>query len=126
MDHPGPIQPPNMPQRVNVVESASDRWAAKAFHRMLGETYRALRNELEENEDIVLEYYTPSGERIELNQVGYPPNSDMLIFQGYGEYGRLCQVLARASVLQMMFRIVTLSEGTESRPIGFEYKPPGV
>ena len=115
---------PNIHQRVNVVSSAEGQEAAKTFHRMLARWYRALRSSAQENEEVILEYHTPAGERIEVNQAGHPPDSDMLIIQGVDADGRLCQALARASVLQVMYRIVPRQAGAERRPIGFEYRTP--
>lgn len=117
------LSPPNVsstPHRVSVADSAADRDSAKAFHRMIEQRYKALRNDLEEREEVILEYHTPAGERIVLNQVTHPRNTEVLIYQGHGMDGSLCQVLARSPGLHLLFRIVTLpEEASERSPIGF-------
>jgi hypothetical protein len=114
-----PISQP--PQRVIVSSSGADREAAQAFKDMLGQWYRTLLASLEEGEDLLLEYHTPSGELINVNNVSYVRDTDMLIFQGHGADGNVCQMLVRAPSLHMMFRIVARAdEEAERRPIGFD------
>lgn len=119
MDLPPPTMP-STPQRVSIADSAADRDSAKAFHRMIEQRYKALRNDLAEGEDVILEYHTPAGDRIVLNQITHPRNTDVLIYQGHGVDGSLCQVLTRSSSLHLLFRIVALpEEAPERSPIGF-------
>ena len=101
--------------------------AAQAFKEMLRLRYRALEKKLEEGQDLVLEYHTPSGDRIRVNQVFHVLGTDMLILQGYG-YDRIwCEILVQAPNLHTMFRIVSLPEQpAERRPIGFvSFNPQG-
>jgi hypothetical protein len=118
--HQTPI--PQPPQRVVVSSSAADREAAEAFKEMLKVWDRTLRDSLKEGQDLILEYHTPAGERIIVNNVTHVVDTDIMILQGYGvrEEG-LCQMLVRAPNLHAMFRIVALpDEAAERRPtIGF-------
>ena len=115
-----PPVPPNLPQRVSVADSAADRAAAHAFTEMLRLRYQALQNKLQQGQDLILEYHTPSGERITVTHVFHVLETDMMIFQGHGELGGWCEMLTRAPNIHMVFRIVArLEEAPERKPIGF-------
>jgi hypothetical protein len=87
--------------------------------QMFGERYRALLAECGENETLIMEYHTAAGERLLLEQVAYPPDTDMLVIQGHDAQGNVYQILAKARAVQMLFRFVPLDPGEARKPVGF-------
>ncbi len=68
-----------------------------------------------------MELHTPAGEIIRVQDVGYYRDTDALIFQGFDRANNLCQIIAKVQGLQVLFRILTISEEdpAQKRPIGF-------
>jgi hypothetical protein len=118
-----PYIPPT-PSKATVGSAAvADEEAARGFHHMVEEHYKRLRKELEEGQDLILEFHSPAGYVIRINQIGRI--SDSLIFQGHNQLGELCQALARPASLVVMFRFVTLrAEEPPRPPVGFSLDYP--
>ena len=118
-----PINPPRMPpvpQSVNIVDDYHAAESARAFHKLLGRRYQGLKADIEENQDVLLEYHAATGERLILDQISYVHDTDVLVLQGHDSLGQLCQIVSRSHGIQVMFRIVTLTdERPERKPIGF-------
>ena len=110
---------PNFPTQVSVqTTEAADRLAAERFHRTIEERHAQVRNELDEGQDLILEYHTPAGEIIQINR--FAQYKDVLLCQGHNPAGELCQILARPSGLHLMYRFVSLpTEEPQRTPIGF-------
>lgn len=110
----------SVPRQVTVVGNPAEQGLAKGLFAMFRERYRTLRDSCGENETLAMEYHTAAGERIALLRVAYPSDTDMLVLEGLDYEGHLCQVLAKAHVVQVLFRFVPLTDPEAKRkPIGF-------
>lgn len=115
-----PPQPPmNFPRQVSVT-NFPDRESAEAFHRKLRIRESGLNADLKENEIVVMEVHTLAGEQIRVRDVGYYRDTDALMFEGFDPDDNLCQIIAKVQGLQVLFRVLTVSEEEPApRRIGF-------
>lgn len=81
-----------------------------------------LQADLDTNEDLVLEYQSPSGERLAVEEVAYYADTeDTLFFQGYDSSGNLCQVIVPVQSVNVLFRVLKVERHERQRKrIGFE------
>ncbi len=114
-----PQSPMDFPRQVSVT-NFPDRESAEAFHRKLRIRESGLNADLKENEIVVMEVHTMAGERILVRDVGYYRDTDALMFEGFDRDNNLCQIIAKVQGLQVLFRVLTVSEQEPApRRIGF-------
>ncbi len=107
----------NLPQSVRV----TNRLTAEDMYRKIKVRESAILNDLNENEELVVEYLTPTGRVIRIRDVGYYRDTpDLLFLVGNDVSGDECQVIAPVQSVQTVFSIITVKDRQpERRRIGF-------
>jgi hypothetical protein len=91
------------------------------------EQYEALQAEAqiwqetdpEKRYEVAIEYHTPSGEEIRVNNVYVNPRLGTLHIEGWDEDGSPCDVVAHPQNAPLILRLRLLPPGDEPRPVGF-------
>ena len=91
---------------------------ANWFHERLQRTVAKAQTNLEENQQLQLEYYTPAGELIVIEDVGYW-NPDMILLYGVDQRENHCTVVINKQCAQFVLRVVPKSPEKPGRHIGF-------
>lgn len=108
----------NLPQPVRV----TNRLTAEDLYERVKVREAAILGDLNENEDLLVEYLTPTGRIIRIRDIGYYRDiDDLLLLVGNDLVsGDECQVIAPVQIVQMVFSIITVKDGPpERRRIGF-------
>jgi hypothetical protein len=113
----------NPPPRINLPQSVhvTNRLSGEDLYRMIKVRESAILDDLDDNEELIAEYLTPTGRIIRIRDVGYYRNiPDLLFLVGNDVSGDECQVIAPVQSVQMVFSIITVKDRPpERRPIGF-------
>jgi hypothetical protein len=105
-----------IPQYVSVANllSAEELWKRLRLRE------ENIWNDLNGDQVLLMEYHSPTGERIRVDQVGYYEDADALLLGGTDGAGNECQIVASPVGLHIVFRIVEFTERQEPRRrVGF-------
>jgi hypothetical protein len=113
----------NPPPIGNLALSArlKNRLTGEDFHRMIRVRESRILDDLNDNQELRVEYLTPTGRIIRIRDVGYYRDvPDLLLLIGNDVSGDECQVIAPVQSVQMVFSITTVKDRPpERRRIGF-------
>lgn len=107
----------NLPQPVRVNNFADP---TADFFRMLQELYRELDAKRNEDQAVLMLCYSPAGTSLQIQNVRFREGYAAVIFDVYDENGDSWYMVAQPQTVQVLMRIVTLSDPTKRRPIGFQ------
>ncbi|MBV9455379.1 MAG: hypothetical protein JOZ19_14900 [Rubrobacter sp.] len=91
------------------------------------EQYETLQNEAQrwhvadpdKSYEVAIEYHTPAGEEIRVNNVCVHPHFGTLQIEGWDEDGSPCDVVAHPQSASLILRLRLLPPGDEPIPVGF-------
>src|SRR5215210_7709425 len=95
------------------------------------EQYKALQGEAQKRQEadpekryeVAIEYHTPAGEEIRVDNVYVHPRFGALQIEGWDEDGNPCDVVAHPQSAPLLLRLRLLPPGDEPRSVGFTPPP---
>ena len=106
---------------VEVLRGNLPRASAMQFARAFQRAYDAAYGGLGADQELHMEYHSPTGEVFRVVRLNFDPNADAWLMDGQskhtGEWGR---VFAPVGAVHLVLRVVTVEEGEpERKKIGF-------
>ena len=95
---------------------------ADTFYEHLRLHIEALQKNLEEDEQLLVFYYGPSGAVMLVTNIGYQ-NPSLIVLQGVDSMGEECCVLSHMFTVQLVLRVMKVEDKEKKRRIGFMHKP---
>jgi hypothetical protein len=101
---------------------------AQDLRTKLKQREAAILEDLDDNEDLIVEYHSPAGAVIRIRDIAYYQDSDdALVLAGWDlRTGQECQIIAPPLTVHLVFRVIKIKEGEatpERRQIGFIQGP---
>lgn len=109
----------NLPQPVRVTNAPASE-SAEHFSSILKERIQAVEADLEDGQVLTLEHHTPAGLVLDVQNVVYYRDTDLLMLQGFDAAGGLYQLIAPIRNLHLLLKVTSPPKPTpERKPIGF-------
>lgn len=98
---------------------SKEQTAAQAFRDLLIQRVNRIYNELKSDQEMVVCYYSPAGEEIQVKRLGYQ-NPSIIEIEGLGHDGSIRFIPCHMAAVELVVKITPKQKDEETKRIGFQ------